>query len=304
MNWRALANPGFLVAFAVMATSAAGMSAALHHFKLYLQKKPIYPEPVGGVARVLRAIPTQTAAWKQVGQDVIEPPESVEMLGTENYVTRNFAEKHPTAGTQPRVLSLHLAYYTGMIDTVPHVPERCLIGAGLSLVGGPWLEPMPLSTEAWLAEPDDQNPFAPTPLYTVRLSNEYSTAGGGRRVHLPAGVAPGHPPVLRVTEYATPDGKRTFAGYFFIANGGIAQSAEEVRSLAFDLKNDYAFYLKVQIGPATAENSADLAAAAGSLLSDLFGEIMTCVPDWSKVQTGSWPPDNPKAQTNPLQKRS
>lgn len=32
---------------------------------------------------------------------------------------------------------MHIAYYTGMIDTVPHVPERCWGAAGLVMLGEP-----------------------------------------------------------------------------------------------------------------------------------------------------------------------
>lgn len=297
MNWRRLANPAFLVALGVMASAAIGMQAALDHFKIYLQKKPIYPEPITGEARVLRALPVETANWKRFGNDRIETAETLEVLGTENYLTRTYIEKNPAPGETARLVDLHIAYYTGMIDTVPHVPDRCLVGGGLSLVGGPWMEPMPIGTSDWAPVPESENPFAPAPLFTTRLSNEWSTAGGGRRVHLPVGVTPEKLPLLRVTEFAGPSGGKIFAGYFFIANGGIASSAEDVRALAFDLTNDYAFYLKVQVGPSRTENSAELAELAGELLTDLFGEVMTCVPDWAKVQTGHWPPDNPKRQT-------
>jgi hypothetical protein len=297
VNVRALTNPAFLVALGVMSVSAIGMQAALDHYKLYLQKKPILPEPIGGKDRVLRALPAKTEHWQQLGSDLIEAPENLETLGTENYLTRRYIEKSPRAGKPAREVTLHVAYYTGMIDTVPHVPERCLVGAGLSLVGGPWVRPLALRSDDWMAVPEADNPFHPTSLYTTRLSNEYSTAGGGRRVNLPVGISPEHMPALRITEYTSTGGARLFAGYFFIANGGIAASAEDVRALAFDLKNDYAFYLKVQIGPVPAESPDELAEVAGSLLSDLFGEIMTCVPDWARVQRGEWPADNPKAQT-------
>ena len=50
----------------------------------------------------------------------------VESLGTDKYLTRSYAlDGDPAKGT----MLLHLAYYTGMIDTVPHIPERCW-GAG------------------------------------------------------------------------------------------------------------------------------------------------------------------------------
>jgi hypothetical protein len=294
VNFKLLLNPAFLVAFGIMGTAAIGMQAALDHYKIYLQKKPIYPEPIAGKERILRALPTETARWRQVGADRIESAEGQEELGTANYLTRVYAEKSAD-GAQPRRVELHAAYYTGMIDTVPHVPERCFTGGGATLIGGPWELPLPLEASDWVSEED--NPFAPAALYTTRLSNEYSTAGGGRRVRLPIGVSPDNPPRLRITEYSGGGDRSFFAGYFFIANGGLASSAEQVRGLAFDLQNDYAYYLKVQFNSPEAANAEELAATAAALLDDLFGELMTCTPDWSKVQQGQWPPDNPKAQT-------
>lgn len=287
----------FAVAIGCILVAAVGMNAAIAHFNIHLRKKAIYPEPVGGEERALRAIPIETAGWKRVGTDVLESAENEKVLGTQNYLTRFYAQKQPRAGSAPKALQLHVAYYTGMIDTVPHVPERCFTGGGMSLVGGPWVVPVRL-------DPSSMRPAENVPerykdrVYTVRLSNEWSTAGGGRRVTLPAGVTPTEPIALRVSEYFSDVGKRRmFAGYFFVANGGWVSSADELRLLAFDLRNDYAFYMKVQVGSTDVGSKEELAELAGSLLDDLFGEIMTCVPDWMRVERGEWPPEAAGART-------
>jgi hypothetical protein len=297
MNWRALANPGFLAAFLTLAAAGLGMQAAISHYQIYLQKKPIHPEPINDEERILRALPVETEHWRREGQDRIESPEMLEELGTSNYLTRTYVEKEGQGGKRPRRVELHVAYYTGMIDTVPHVPERCFTGGGMALIAGPWTVPVTVRTDDWLPVAAEENPFHPRSLYTTRLSNQYSTAGGGRRVNLPTGIDPDTPLPLRVTEYSSGGSGNFFAGYFFIANGGAVPSSEHVRELAFDLKNDYAYYLKVQFGSPDASSPEELAALAGLLLNDLLGELMTCVPDWSKVHRGLWPPDNPKAQT-------
>jgi hypothetical protein len=84
------------------------------------------------------------------------------------------------------------------------------------------------------------------------------------------------------------------AGYFFIANGSAVAGADGVRLLAFDLKNDYAYYMKVQFTSMQAESPEELAEVASSLLDDLLGEMMLCVPDWIDVLAGRWPEDNPR----------
>lgn len=307
---RAVFNPPFIVALLVLVASALGMSAAINYYNIYLRKLPIYPAPIGGQERVLRAIPTETEHWIRQGKDHIESAETQEVLGTENYLTRFFVEKNPPAGGRPRTVQLHAAYYTGMIDTVPHVPERCFTGGGWSLVGGPWTLPIPLDTSAMRPaefSPEDvageDSPLARYQgrVYTVRLSNRWSTAGGGRRVNLPYDLTPERPLELRISQYRMPGSDRPFfAGYFFVANGGWRASAEQLRLLAFDLRTDYAYYLKVQVGSSDVNSPEELAQVAGSLLDDLLGELMTCVPDWMDVERGVWPPDNPKRRAQPL----
>ena len=80
----------------------------------------------------------------------------------------------------------------------------------------------------------------------------------------------------------------------FIANGGLSTTAEGVRLLAFNLTDDYAYYLKVQFNSARATSPEELATQAGMLLDELFPDLMRCVPDWTKVVSGEYPSDNPR----------
>jgi hypothetical protein len=45
------------------------------------------------------------------------------------------ATQHPELLSATHLVSLFITYYTGKADTVPHVPERCYLGAGNKLVG-------------------------------------------------------------------------------------------------------------------------------------------------------------------------
>ncbi len=270
------------VAVLVLGTAATGMQAAIRSYRLHLHKLPIYPPG----DRQLTALPTRTPGWQRVGSDVVESPEIVEVLGTSNYVTRHYA-KQRGEGEEPLRLTLHAAYYTGMIDTVPHVPERCFVGGGLQQASFSKVLPLPLDASTW--HPD---PSVPPELggedglvYTVRLAGPgYSDLPNGR-VRLPSNVAPDRPFRMNVSEFSTPDGSsRLYAGYFFIANGGMVPTANEVRTLAFDLRSDYAFYCKVQVTGSQAASMEEFAEQAADLLDDLIGEIMRCVPDWTEVQ--------------------
>lgn len=268
----------------LLGTGAIGMGAAINYFKAYLQKLEIYPETGDDV----RTVPTKTANWTQVGSDTIFPQEIVDTLGTTNYVTRRYQAKAPRAGTGEKpIVEFHLAYYTGLLDAVPHVPERCFTGAGLALTGGPWTVDIPMATEGWMVDGEWLKERGET-LYTVRTSNEYSRRPG-QRVALPSGVGPNSPIQLRVSQYTDGQGHVAWAGYFFLANGGWVSSAEGVRDLAFKFSDRYAYFMKVQVQSMQVKSPEGLAELAGSLLGDMMGDVMFTVPDWREVRRGAWP---------------
>ncbi|RMH11669.1 MAG: exosortase-associated EpsI family protein [Planctomycetota bacterium] len=294
MRWSALLNPGFLVAFVVLTVSAIGMSAAIRAYGLHLQKLEIHAPG----NRQLSALPRETPSWKQIGTDQIMDEDTVKTLGTENYVSRVYIQKNPPAGQEPIALEFHAAYYTGGIDTVPHVPERCMVGGGwLQTKGAQTLALEDVDTSTWIVDAAASG-GARGEVYSVRtLPAPYSDAPG-TRVRLPFGVAPDKPIHMRISAFGDPKtGKTLYSGYFFIANGGTAASAEQVRTLAFNLTSDYAYYLKVQFSSAGVSSAQELAELSSSLLGELIAEIMRCVPDWTLVESGEYPPDNPRRRT-------
>jgi hypothetical protein len=278
-----------------MLACAAGWSAAIRAYKLYLQKLPIYA-PEG---RLLRALPAETAHWVRLGADQTVDAETLKVLGTDNYLTRAYLQR---GAEDPQRLELHVAYYTNQIDTVPHVPERCFVGAGIALVAGPWFVDIPMDTSGWTPHPSasaqEREADPEHRVLSARLP-ESSPFGQGRRVRLPRGLSPDRPLRMQVTKFADPAGNTIFAGYFFIANGGWVASANDVRTLAFNLTEDYAYYLKVQFSSTQVKSAEELAALAGSFLDDTLGDIMSCVPDWTEVQAGSYPADNPRRKDAP-----
>ncbi len=260
-------------AVGVLATSAAGFKYGVDAANIYLRKLPIYPES----GALVRSIPTTLPSWERVGADKIEPPDIEKALGTTNYLTRTY--RH-TRSEMPRAVDLHLAYYTGMVDTVPHVQERCFVGAGLQIgPEGTRVVPVPLDRSSWrLAE--DVPEHRRGQIWTVPMRNEFGARVGD--VALPRGI---ERLSLRVTQFNRPDdGRKFYAGYFFIANGATVDSAEGVRLLAFDLGTRYAYYLKVQFNGVTAGSAEELAQDAAELLDELLPELMRCVPDWVRVE--------------------
>ncbi|KAA0213462.1 MAG: exosortase-associated EpsI family protein [Leptolyngbya sp. PLA3] len=293
MNWKSLLNPGFLVAMTLMLVSALGMSAAIRAYGLHLQKLEIYAPN----NRQVSTLPRETPSWIQVGTDQIMDQDTVKTLGTKNYVSRVYMEKVDKSAQparEPIVMELHVAYYTGGIDTVPHVPERCMVGGGWLQTQGAQTLPLALDSSTWVRDAGASSE-ARGDVYTVRtLPAPYSDAPG-TRVPLPFGVSPQSPVRMRISAFGNPQtGKTLYSGYFFIANGGTVASAEGVRTLAFDLTSDYAYYLKVQCSSTSVASAEELATASSSLTSELIAEIMRCVPDWSLVEAGEYPADNPR----------
>ncbi|MBL9002279.1 MAG: hypothetical protein JNK25_14200 [Phycisphaerae bacterium] len=274
-------RPAYIAAIVILSVSAVAMSAAISSFKLYLRKEKIYA-PDG---RMVSAIPSESESFVRLGSDQRMPPEIEEVLGTPNYVSRVYLEKEPRPGKERRALQFHAAYYTGMIDTVPHVPDRCMVGAGMQLKGVVGDIPMPVRTEDWL-ENEDVPEAMRGRIFRAKTQDKHTDLPN-TRINLPRDAKDLK---LRVTHFEDESGRAIYAGYFFIANGGIVSRAEGVRLLAFDLRSTYSYYLKVEFQSHLVETAEELAELAAAWLDENFAEVMRCVPDWVKVESGEYPP--------------
>lgn len=284
---RKLLDPGFVTCALLLILGTAGLNGAVNAFKLYLRKLPIEAEvPV-------RSVPIETDSWKRAGKDAELAADVVKTLGTENFVTRMYVEKNPEAGKTPRVVELHLAYYTGMVDTVPHVQERCMVGGGFIINSGTAVLPLTLRTDTWRRASGLPDGFPDAERVTAaRLRGSFASQNG-REIILPfdltvgdkAGMGANSQINMRITDFADPKtGRVLFSGYFFVANGRLTSRAEDVRLLAFNLTDDYAYYLKVQVSSPQVTSAEQLVGYAESLLSELFPEIMRAAPNWVEVR--------------------
>lgn len=288
-NGKLLTVP-FVIALLVLAISAAGFGRVISAYGIHLRKLAI--EPAEG--RTVASLPRETESWIQIGADQVMDSEILDTLGTTNQVSRNYVLKG-TEGPEAKVISFHAAYYTGMIDTVPHVPERCFVGGGLQKSSASVVMDLPVAGGDWVEDETVPEQFrGPSGvIYTAPTSWQYSDRRG-RRVRMPRGVGPGEPVRMMVSEFRGEGGVGLYAGYFFVANGGTVASAEGVRTLAFDLTSDYAYYLKVQTTSSGVDSKEELMELSSSLVGELMPEIMRCVPDWVDVQMGLYPEDNPR----------
>ncbi len=272
-----------VAALLILASTAVGLETVLVRLGLQLKKLPI--EAPSGLK--LHTLPRDVAGWETV-RDEVMTAEGAEELGTQNYLTRWYrkvdGEGRPL--TPEVAVQVHAAYYTGMIDTVPHVPERCLIGGGLEYAGGSQVVKVPIDGSRLVPDLDDRPAEGQSRILTARNSRTPV------RVRLPRGIENLE---MMATPFRDAEGKRSlWAGYFFIANGGVVASANDVRLLAFRLKDDYAYYTKVQFMCDDVDDAAGLARVAAGFLDEILPDLMQCLPDWTEVEEGRWPPDNPR----------
>jgi len=264
------------VAIAVAATLLVGgvsVNAAIDALGLHIVKNPLPPQ------KPLASIPATLGRWKQVGEDQIFRDTVVEVLGTKRYLQRNYAiDGDPNQG----MLTLHLAYYTDLAGTAPHVPERCWAVHGGNSVRQPTT--MPLDLPELGTESDRIHQAAGEPYRVVEVEHPVL---GTTTLPLPVGDY-----AIRTTMFTSPDdpGIRNVGGYFFVANGRTTDSALAVENVAFDLTSPYAYYCKVQFNMTDRAFGDDDAVLekyreqAADLLTALLPHLAEVLPDWRQYE--------------------
>ena len=265
----------YAVLLATLVVGGLGLRAAMTALDVYLKKEPV------PLRADLGSIPTALGDWKKVGDDQVMDAAMVESLGTDRYLTRSYARGgNPAEG----VLVLHVAYYTGMIDTVPHIPERCWGAGGLVQLGDTVTMPLALTCigESGTDAPVNRATGLRYPSATVIDP----VTRRGEPVALPVGDM-----AMTLTTFQDRKASRIvqFGGYFFIANGRCTPSTFGVRALAFNLTDRYAYYCKVQLSGRYAEGETPASdrfrADSEDFLSQLLPHLMRRLPDWPSVES-------------------
>ncbi|MBM44340.1 MAG: hypothetical protein CMJ36_04925 [Phycisphaerae bacterium] len=261
------ARKAFVVACLVMVAGGVLFQLLASQLNVYLQKHPVK------LRSSLANVETTIGSWKML-QEYRMPEAAAEELGTQYYISRIYRN---TAEPDWPVLNLHVAYYTGQIDVVPHVPDRCLVAGGLvERSPEPTHYDLEIDRAGWTEDPIHEIDGVPFQLATAR---------GLHEVRMPVGDI-----VVRTSEFLDParPEERIFAGYFFIANGRLTPTPGGVRMLAFNPNEKYAYYCKLQFmlkgGPEF--DVEDFIEVMSDSMNVFLGEIMLCLPDWADVQNG------------------
>ncbi|MFB0986649.1 MAG: exosortase-associated EpsI family protein [Phycisphaerales bacterium] len=270
------AKTAYVSLLIVMVIATVAFPLLIANLGIYLRKKPL------DIRESLSSIPTRLADWSQHGEDQQYGAEMVEELGTPIYLSRNYKRRN-------EMLNVHVAYYTGIIDDVPHIPERCWAANGNweRVTGYDGVKP--ISVEIDGASPSDVPVNRASGEQYDALSILDPVTGVVQEVYLPVGDY--QMTVVAVMPNAADPKRRQVGGYFFIANGRISPSARGVKNLAFDPTEEYAYYCKVQFSyqsKITDRSQETLVPEFLEIVEDvlpsLIPELVQCLPDWVEVE--------------------
>ena len=265
MNLRFTLHPSqrraMLVVVVLIGLSRVGMGFAMDALNIHLKKEPV------PLRRGLADVPRSLGSWEAVGDDQRLSAEFIEELGTDQFLTRSYEH------ADGRFLQLHLAYYTGMIDAVPHVPDRCLVATGgFDLEQLPENLPLGIQQSGWKKIDD----------LWFGVGVEDPLTGRVAEVFVPAGDL-----ALRTSSFVRSDqpGTVLWGGYFFVANGKFAATPESVKRLAFDPSQKMAYYCKVQLVTQLKrrQDRSDFVDASREFLELLLPHLMRSLPDWRSL---------------------
>jgi hypothetical protein len=267
---KVLKQPAFVVVLGILVVAAAGLNAATNLLQLHFRKLPV------PLARELGELPSRLGPWRQVSIDVPMPPEIEKTLGTKQYVSRHYVDtriisdaeldkllkdKTPqqrlemTAALQAQhdgaVVQLMLTYYTGMIDTVAHVPERCMTASGFEATRNEVMACGALKQR----DGDQSMRFI---VFEDSEGTAFPIPGGPRRVS-------------------------NFT-YFFNCNGEYTSDSIGVRTRLANLFQTYGYYMKIET-QVLFSGETTAARTSADLLEYALPEIERCLPDWNKYKS-------------------
>lgn len=277
-NLRRAFAPAALCAALLLLAGSLALPHLLRQLGVVLAKKAV------PLRAELDFLAPRFGAYELAGPEAMSP--DVEKgIGTPHYISWLFHDRTPNGGSPDAGLRLHVAYYTGTADTVPHVPELCYVASGVTAVSSSDVR-LPLEAATITASGADG-------LLTA-------TTADGTSVHLPARTVPATQFLFKPRGAAAP----VAVYYFFIVNGKLYGSKTGVRLQSFDVRDRYSYYCKVEVMAGAlardprsnawtfvgADPDTDRARTTVSrFLTAALPELMLLLPDWPAVQAGRYP---------------
>ncbi|MFG0249924.1 MAG: exosortase/archaeosortase family protein [Phycisphaeraceae bacterium JB051] len=250
----------------VLACALAGLTFIVGSTKAVLIKKPV------PMRLPLVGIPQKLGHWEMINDERLSD-EVLEELRTKFYISRQYRDTSMQLSDPGSTIRFHVAYYTGTPDTVPHVPERCFVAAGLTPRGKQVID------------------------LSLNKAHYKTQTNGMITAHSDLSDKPVRIPALQIPAtmftYGQPSGNAADANviYFFAANGKFLPTPDHVRFQGFSLTDEYSYYCKIEVGVNLVGDKELAVRRVNDFLSDFLPQVMACLPDWVDVTEGHWPPN-------------
>ena len=247
-------------AVVVAAVLAAGLAVVMGLERMLNATFDKPPAPLAKPLPLLGATLGAAGRYLAAGPDEVLNAETVETLGTADYLVRRYRDTTLPAGAPGAVVNLNLNYYATGTST-PHVPEICWGGAGrVEARGG---------------------------------KNFFVVPGVKRRdgstIDLPMRLVSFEPLPGKPTVSQTGAPLYDNVAYVFQVNGQYVAAAQEVMSLFWKASYRYAYHCKIEITPldpadrqgqgvltCTPEEAQKI---VGDFVREALPEIEACLPD-------------------------
>jgi hypothetical protein len=241
----------YIAVVLILGISAAAFAVTNNVLKLHYQKIAV------PLLKPLTTVSPDLGPWHQIAPDQTIAADMREMLGTKEYVFRDYVDERVVdaklleeirtrnpggnlsaeiAATHPQALvQMGVTYYTGRVDAVIHLPERCNVAGGVAST----VESVPAQ---WIVNGQ------PLDVRVVRLEPDAHGSNSSR-----------------------------YLAYYFIVNGREENAAWRVRRSLLDVFERYAWFAKIEVVTPASDPKV-----SATVLSDFLGfaipEIQSCLP--------------------------
>jgi hypothetical protein len=283
---RSLKHPGFVLVAGILLIGALGLNAATSFLNLFFRKEAL---PLRGELSTFTK--KDLNGWVWVPEEQTLDPDTAHALGTDRYIMCTFIDTMtPGPGGSPvasrkdvealanlkpeqraakvfeyrvkntySVINVAITYYTGKVDTVPHVPDRCYVADGF--------QPTEYQEASWLLGRYENGADRSVPVRFIDFEDQ------------------------------TPRGQQNrCVGYFFQANGQYLSDPNQVRFKLQDLRTRYAYFAKIEVmtilplrpgttseDPMRQKDRGQAAKAMQKFLEAALPEIEKVLPDWERA---------------------
>ncbi len=250
VTWRNVtASRPFVIVVVILLVAAAGANVAtwlvpgMFGKKRVELTKPLVDMPESFGDRFVLAKNTNFGAKHIIDGKERLRPDTIELLGTRDFITWYYLDTahKDRSGRPDTFVRMHVVYYTGLLDAVPHVADICMLAGGAQSLGS--------TTVDWhVTDP-------------------------------PPGWQHWRKVKVRRSEFARGQ-SRTVVYYIFSVNGNPKSDRIAVRAALADPFQKHAYYAKIELsagrmqGPIDAAEQEEVcrsffAQAAGTVLSHL-----------------------------------